>query len=210
MPGTAALRGLADPFDPQQALPASAEYLAELSRRFGNQGFAAIAYNAGEQRLADWLAGARGLPGETRAYVMIVTGRAAEEWTIFDPNRYPRGILPGPAVDRDCLELAALLAEPGAGSERLEAIAQADWAPWGAQVAGNFSLDKALGNYRDLDGRHPKVIGGKKPMVVRQVNRSRGPAPLFLVRIPAESRDQATAFCKELRAASAPCVVFKN
>ena len=56
MPGTAAERGLADPFDPQQALPESAKFLAELSSRFGNLGLAAAAYNAGPTRIASWLA----------------------------------------------------------------------------------------------------------------------------------------------------------
>jgi 5-methyltetrahydropteroyltriglutamate--homocysteine methyltransferase len=39
MPGTASERGLEDPFDPLQALPASADFLRELVERFGNFGF---------------------------------------------------------------------------------------------------------------------------------------------------------------------------
>ncbi len=68
-PGTAAERGLLDPFDPVQALPKSAEFLRELRRQFGNLGLAAAAYNAGPQRVRDWLAGRRTLPAETRNYV---------------------------------------------------------------------------------------------------------------------------------------------
>ena len=45
MPATAKRRSLKDPFDPVQAIPASAAYLAELSRVFGNFGLAAAAYN---------------------------------------------------------------------------------------------------------------------------------------------------------------------
>src|SRR5262245_40241002 len=41
MPGTAAERGLLDPFDPVQALPKSAEFLRELAAEFGNLGLAA-------------------------------------------------------------------------------------------------------------------------------------------------------------------------
>src|SRR6266700_915803 len=80
MPGTAAERGLLEPFDPVQALPKSAEFLRELRHQFGNLGLAAAAYNAGPQRVRDWLAGKRPLPSETQAYVRIVTGRAAQEW----------------------------------------------------------------------------------------------------------------------------------
>src|SRR5215210_4108191 len=48
MPGTAELRGLADPFNATAAVAASASYLAELKKTFGNVGLAAAAYNAGE------------------------------------------------------------------------------------------------------------------------------------------------------------------
>src|SRR5205814_6611619 len=51
MPGTAAERGLANPFDPEQAIPHAARFLAELKRRFGNLGMAAAAYNAGPARV---------------------------------------------------------------------------------------------------------------------------------------------------------------
>ena len=80
MPGTAADRGLADPFEPKSAITHSASLLADLRREFGNFGLAAAAYNAGEERVRGWLAGKRTLPGETRRYVRFVTGRAAEDW----------------------------------------------------------------------------------------------------------------------------------
>jgi soluble lytic murein transglycosylase-like protein len=41
MPGTAVERRLLDPFDPIEALPKSAEFLAELRNQFGNLGLAA-------------------------------------------------------------------------------------------------------------------------------------------------------------------------
>src|ERR1700743_2185767 len=50
MPGTAGDRGLLDPMNPVQALPKSAEFLAELRSQFGNLGLAAAAYNAGPRR----------------------------------------------------------------------------------------------------------------------------------------------------------------
>ena len=65
MPGTARWRGLADPFEPLQALYESARWLRELREQFGNLGLAAAAYNAGPRRVQDWLAGRGGLPGET-------------------------------------------------------------------------------------------------------------------------------------------------
>src|ERR1700758_5849959 len=55
MPKTADQRGLANPFDPEEAIPKSASLLADLRRRFGNLGLAAAAYNAGPARIAKWL-----------------------------------------------------------------------------------------------------------------------------------------------------------
>ena len=59
MPRTADWRGLSNPFDVSAALKASASYLRDLRTRFGNLGLAAAAYNAGPQRVQDWLSGAR-------------------------------------------------------------------------------------------------------------------------------------------------------
>src|ERR1700761_3426301 len=74
MPGTASERRLLDPFDPVQALPKSAEFLAELRQQFGNLGLAAAAYNAGPRRVQDWLAGSGYMPEQTRSYVAAITG----------------------------------------------------------------------------------------------------------------------------------------
>jgi hypothetical protein len=80
MPATAAERGLANPFDPEQAIPRAAEFLADLDLRFGNIGLAVAAYNAGPNRVQNWLAGTSLLPAETRAYVQALTGRTAQDW----------------------------------------------------------------------------------------------------------------------------------
>src|SRR5277367_3507203 len=80
MPGTAGARGLADPFDPESAIPKAASLLADLRKQFGNLGLAAAAYNAGPGRVAKWIAGGGDLPLETQNYVTIVTRHAADEW----------------------------------------------------------------------------------------------------------------------------------
>jgi hypothetical protein len=80
MPKTAAAAGLNDPFDPSQALPASARLLRQLHDQFGNAGLAAAAYNAGPGRILKWLANRASLPRETRDYVATITGRPAEHW----------------------------------------------------------------------------------------------------------------------------------
>jgi hypothetical protein len=81
MPQTAVEMGLRDPFDPLQAIPASARFLRKLHDQFGNLGLAAAAYNAGGGRIEKWLSRRSSLPKETRAYVKIITGHKAEAWT---------------------------------------------------------------------------------------------------------------------------------
>jgi hypothetical protein len=80
MPETAAETGLDNPFDPLQAIPASAHFLRELRLEFGNLGFVAAAYNAGAHRVAEWLEHRANLPRETRGYVVRVTGLSVDDW----------------------------------------------------------------------------------------------------------------------------------
>src|SRR6185503_17464107 len=137
--GTAAERGLADPFDPEQAIPKSAELLDELRRRFGNLGLAAAAYNGGPARVEAWLDGRGGLPWETRNYVSVITGRAAEDW-IAESRRI------GPPQPDDetatrCLVLVAGFRRgraPPVVTAYSGPIEESPIAPWGVQLAGNF------------------------------------------------------------------------
>src|SRR5439155_22723691 len=80
MPKVAAETGLADPFDPMQAIPASARFLQRLRLQFGNLGFVPAAYNSGAHRVIEWLQRRVGLPRETRDYVVRVTGLSVEAW----------------------------------------------------------------------------------------------------------------------------------
>src|SRR5437879_2405342 len=102
MPGTAAERRLLDPFDPVQALPKSAEFLRELRAQFGNLGLAAAAYNAGPQRLRDFLAGSRMLPAETRNYVVAITGASVDEWATGAKDGVARDGTRGRLVGPNC------------------------------------------------------------------------------------------------------------
>jgi hypothetical protein len=86
MPATAVKSGLENPFDPLQAIPASAHLLHQLYRQFGNFGLAAAAYNAGPGRIANWLAQRGNLPRETRSYVLNITGLPAEQWRGGSPQ----------------------------------------------------------------------------------------------------------------------------
>lgn len=111
MPQTAAQMGLDNPFDPLQAIPASARLLSDLVRQFGNLGLAAAAYNAGPKRVADWLAakGKSKLPEETQGYVKTITGKPVETWSLASA-KHPGQKLPKQAP---CQEAAGLLAYNG-------------------------------------------------------------------------------------------------
>jgi len=64
-----------DPFDPTENILAGTAYLRLMYDRFGYPGLFA-AYNAGPRRFAAFLAGARPLPVETRAYVAALAPAA--------------------------------------------------------------------------------------------------------------------------------------
>ena len=155
MPGTAAERGLADPFDPEQAIPKSAELLDDLRARFGNLGLAAAAYNGGPARVEAWLAGRGGLPGETRNYVSVITGRTAEDWAGDARSERPDVAEGGPPTR--CLVLVAAFRR-GTDRRVMEAysgpIEESPLSPWGVQVAGNFSKAVALASYARARQRH--------------------------------------------------------
>ena len=109
MQETATDRGLDNPFDPVQAIPASARLLRDLYQKFGNLGLAAAAYNAGPKRIADWLSNKGPLPQETQDYVKAITGWPVETWTFVQAGS-PAVKLPRPAP---CQEIAGLLAWNG-------------------------------------------------------------------------------------------------
>jgi len=93
MPDTAVEHGLINPFETVHALFAAGRLLRKLNNQFGNLGLAAAAYNAGPQRVGAWMAERRTLPNETRAYVIRITGRAADQWLSSDIAHDPEATL---------------------------------------------------------------------------------------------------------------------
>jgi hypothetical protein len=87
MPRVASSIGLTDPFDPLEALPAAGRFLRSLHAKFGNLGLTAAAYNAGAQRIKDWLERRGKLPQETRDYVVRITGVSPEFWAKPAPSQ---------------------------------------------------------------------------------------------------------------------------
>ncbi|HMN71694.1 MAG TPA: lytic transglycosylase domain-containing protein [Rhodoblastus sp.] len=200
MPGTAAERGLADPFDPEKAIPKAANLLAELRARFGNLGLAAAAYNAGPQRVADWLVGKGGMPAETRNYVLIVTDAAIEDWRAGPSAPAYAGSPDG------CEKITVAL--KARGGTLIAALAPT--APWGVQLAGNFSKALALSAFSRARARLATVMEGVQPMVIGSRLRSRGTRVFYRVRAPAQSRAEAQALCDRIHRAGGACVVLRS
>jgi soluble lytic murein transglycosylase-like protein len=106
IPSTARLRGLRDPYNPAEAMEYSAEYLGELSRRYGNHGLAAVAYNGGERRADGLVAKTGGLAKETIDYVKIITGLPAETWRDAAPRKHDFRLQKDKPFAQACHELA--------------------------------------------------------------------------------------------------------
>jgi hypothetical protein len=213
MPGTAAERGLLDPFDPVQALPKSAEFLRELAAEFSNLGLAAAAYNAGPRRVRDWLEGRGGLPGETRRYVEAITGHTAEEWAgAAKSGKAPQDERPAAAEKPTCGTMMAMLRErPSLFMEQLQQhVAKSAGAPWGVQVSAGFSRDKVLASYATIESRHRDSLTGLDPIILQTTLRSRGTQPFYQVRIGADTRTGANSLCTRLRATGIACMVLRN
>jgi transglycosylase-like protein with SLT domain/sporulation related protein len=209
MPYTARAVGLDDPFDPESAIPHAARMIADLAAQFGNLGLAAAAYNAGAGRVARWLAGEAGLPGETRTFVLRVTGRSAEDWAARrgDGSR-ERDVAPA-----GCVTIIAGLRRgrpPPTPDEPAEPIEEAPFAPWGVQLAGNFSKERALASFVRTRKRYASVLGDAQPMVIGTRLLSRGTRTFYRVRLPAETRQSAEALCRRIRAAGGDCVVLRS
>jgi hypothetical protein len=215
MPGTARERGLLDPFDPVQALPRAAEYLAELRNRFGNLGLAAAGYNAGPNRVQSWLDGKGGLPDETRNYVLRITGRSAEEWSSLAKGEAPKeraAAQAGAAADASCTTVRAMLARGdspylAALDQRVrQGVAQ----PWGVQLAGGFNRARVLASYARAERRYASILAGYDPLLLRQRLLNRGTLGFYQARVGLASRAAADALCNRLRASGGACLVLRN
>ena len=209
MPDTASERRLLDPFDPVQALPKSAEFLAELRRQFGNLGLAAAAYNAVPRRVQDWLAGSGSVPQETRHYVAVITGATVEEWQTAGRGGQ---VSDRAAAHTTCQDLMALLKRaPNYFVSRLEESVQLSAAKqWGVQLAGGFDRNLAMAMYSRAMAKLRGVIGDQSPSLLSSQNRSRGMRPFYQVRIGADTRPEADDLCNRIRRAGGACFVLRN
>lgn len=200
MPGTARLRGLDDPWDPRQAIPASASFLADLRAQFGNFGLAAAAYNGGPDRVARWLQRGGGLPYETIDYVLSITHRPVE-W-FREPGREvePTPLEKGVAFAESCARLPVI-------ATRAMGVA-ADRQPWGVQIAAGISHGAAMKAFNRARSQARSVVGGRGAIVVR--SRLVAGRTAYSARVGADSKGEAVRLCQRIRATGVACLVRRN
>jgi Transglycosylase SLT domain len=205
MPETAERRKLEDPFEPLAAIDASASFLSDLKKQFGNLGLAAAAYNAGESRIERWLAGTSQLPDETENYVASITGHVADDWKDKAANHGITTLGKTGDFTSQCVALASRQVNPtSSGVRRSKSM------PWGALLAADFNEGRALSMFKRLKLRYPKVLDGAQPFVIRKKNLSRGSKKMAFVMMGAKTQAEAQALCAKYTAAGLPCLVKKN
>jgi hypothetical protein len=218
MPTTAEWVGLSDPFDAADAINKSAALLDSLRQQFGNLGLAAAAYNAGPKRVSDWLARKRGLPIETLAYVRIVTGHQASEWSTPTINSFavPKSLeLP---TTISCTEIVKLFAEhrgtiaiqprSPALAVTMPTVASEKQPPWGVQLIGGPSQVVVLASFYQMQKTYRSVLGSRTPMIIRSPVGTN--SSWYRVRVGAASRNDAERLCSDLRTVGGSCLVQPN
>jgi hypothetical protein len=203
MPSTAGERGLANPFDPEEAIPKAAGLLAAFNLRFGNLGLAAAAYNAGATRVANWLAGQGALPADTQDYVLTITGRPAADWSAGAAAKTD-GKEPPPA--QSCLQVSASIRSANQRHFSGSALSGS----WGVQLAGSFSKAAALAAYMRARHSYSALLGDVEPMIIGGRLMSRGFRPFYQVRAPAPSRGAANALCGKILRLGGACAVLRR
>lgn len=202
MPRTARDRGLADPFDPETALAASAAYLQDLARAFGNLGLAAAAYNAGPDRVARWRTGSTVLPRETRDFVLTITGLTPEQWRAPDvatPDFALHETLP---FAEACRKFASAARPMTRGS--------AEARTWGVLIASHFTETRAHAALERLRAEYALVAAHEPVDIARRPNPARGGRRMYEITLGVDGRSAGNALCARLRRAGGACMVVKK
>jgi hypothetical protein len=209
MPGTATERGLLNPFNPVQALPKAAEFLAQLRNQFGNVGLAAAAYNAGPRRLQEWLSGTGGMPAETRNYVLSTTGRSLEDWAALGKREKS---FDGETKATCHALVAHFRQQPNEFVSQLtQSVTLAIAKPWGIQMATGFNRNQALASYAKAINDLASVIGQQADPTLQPILvKGRGTSSFYQVRIGANTRREAERMCKQIRLARGACLVKRR
>ena len=203
IPQTAKLRGLADPYNPADALEHSAQYLAEMVQRYGNEGMAAIGYNGGERRAKGFLEG-RGLASETIAYVPIITGLSAETWRDAPPEDHDFRLSKTEPFHAACTRMAR--------KRRLTPLTPPEplLKAWGVQVGFGVSKGSARDKVKRQTAACRSRASKERLDLVYRKNRVSGRKGFYFAQFGRDSRKGAQSLCDGLRRQGCVCLVVKN
>lgn len=203
VPSTAKLRGLKDPYNPADALEYSAQYLADMVGRYGNEGMAAVGYNGGERRAAGFLDGGDLAP-ETNDYVPIITGLTAETWRDAPPKTHDMRLSKDLAFLPACYRMGL--------KRRLTPLARFKPAikPWGVQLAFGKTQAQARTAYKQRIANCQSVLAREKPDFINVKHRASRQKGYIMARIGRNTRGAADKLCARLRQAGCICAVYAN
>lgn len=205
IPSTAALRGLKDPYNPADALEHSAQYLAEMVQRYGNEGMAAIGYNGGERRAEGFLEG-KGLAPETVNYVPIITGLSAEQWRDAPPKTPDFRL----SKSKNFLPACFAMARKRRVTPLKITPPKPVLKPWGVQIAFGTSTNLAQSKAKSQTASCKGPLKGKRLDMVYKKNRVSRRKGFYFAQYGVETRQGAQQLCDRLRQSSCICLVIKN
>ena len=213
MPGTAALRGLADPFDPIAGDPR----LRPLSRAISPtasaiSGLPRPPIMPGRSASPIGCAATAGLPYETRDFVAL------------DHRPQRRGLERVPASPSEPAERGLPPDERPPGLPRRRRAPRkarrrdGEWSPTSRRPTGrpgacrSPAISRSTAQWRamPIQERHADILGGQPPMVVRAFNRSRGRRRSSSSGFLRPKPQRRHSLCRKLHAAGSACVVFRN
>jgi D-alanyl-D-alanine carboxypeptidase len=220
-----------DPFEPRDNIMAGTAYLREMYDRFGAPGFLA-AYNAGPQRVDDYLASGESLPEETTNYLLALApqlgpdtqmtgplaayaGNAAEAAPVMLATAAPtqRSFASGcdsdAAYDPDhpCHALERVASAPAPTPPVVLASAAAPRGGWAIQVGAFTSASLARSIAQRAEEEEPVLLGGAAISV--PPTSPFGGSVLYRARLVALSQSLADLACQRLNAQQLPCIVVR-
>ena len=81
--------------------------------------------------------------------------------------------------------------------------------PWSVHLVADWSREKAIARYTEIQRRFHNVLTDVSPIVMRVENHAMGTAERYAVRIGQPDRSNADGLCKRLVDAGGACVVYR-
>ncbi|TWA73517.1 sporulation related protein [Azospirillum brasilense] len=201
-----------DPYHPRDNILAGTAYLREMYDLFGSPGFLG-AYNCGPGCYADYLAGNRRLPGETRRYIASVsprleggiTGGAVEVASLPVTQPPPISAAPAPVVPVTPVPAPPVAPLP-------PPVIAATPLPVKVAAAGGWTVQ--LGAFRSPDDSARIIDRARRSMpgtlsrterVVQTVDTQNG--PLYRARLTGLTQQDAAQSCASLTGMGMACFV---